>query len=90
MIFKTTWFEKGKNTMPKKTKATSPKFQTGMTKVPPFYGFGRSHIALCVNENGKKYGCIEIYDGSIKWIPARSKTTYYIKTWEQFKKFMEG
>lgn len=76
--------------MATKKQTTFPKYQTGLTKVPPFYGLGRSHITLCVNQNGKKYGSIEIFDGSIKWIPARSKVTYYVKNWEQFKKFMEG
>ena len=85
-----TWIGKGKTDMKMKKKVITPKFQTGLTEVPPFYGFGRSHITLCINQNGKKYGRVEIYDGSIKWIPAKSKTTYYTKTWEQFKKFMEG
>ena len=76
--------------MATKKQSISPKFQTGLTNVPPFYGFGRSHITLCIKQSGKKFGLIEIFDGSIKWIPTRSKTTYYIKTWEQFKKFMEG
>jgi hypothetical protein len=72
-----------------KKKETNPKFQTGLTKIPPFYGLGRSHITLQIKQNGEKFGDIEIYDGSIKWIPTKSKKVYYSKTWKHFKDFME-
>lgn len=69
---------------------TNPKFQTGMTEIPPFFGLGRSHITLQIKQNGKIFGRIEIYDGSIKWTPAKKKTMYYIKNWEQFRNLMES
>ncbi len=66
------------------------KFQTGLSEIPPFLGVNGFHFTLQVKKEGLRFGRIEIYDGSIKWIPPKSKKAYYTKTWEQFKDFMEG